>query len=491
MDPNTNWASLHLSDGQILFYAKTDMIWFKDTSNNVTLVTSALNFTVTATDKVLFTVADFAVVGSGGDEGVTLQNTDQVVGLQALGNLGYVQITSAMSNGAGSIGISMSMGNKISDIRIGHSGSGQIRVEHTGLGGIRIAATGSGAPLDFVNSSGIINFSHAAGKFQINNIPLTLAGGSTGNVLTQQLDGSFSPQAAAAFPGLADGKIWIGDSGGAAVARTLSGDVTVSNTGVTAIGALKVTNAMIAAATIDLTAKVTGILPVANGGTGVNTLLIHGLLIGNTVGGVTVSAVGTNGQLLVGQTTADPLWKTVTGDISMLSSGAATVIAWSGKGLAAAFAGPTAFDVPVYSATGTGTWEVQNFGAWSDFTTVLSQGVSTNIAKTKNYSHYTQHGKMVTWSFRYTTTGTGTAGSAVRMTIPVAEATTVSTACGAGGTAVIAGVVIPTNIRLIGGSGVIEWVRCDTGTTSGVGLSPNSAVAAADVFQGTITYEAA
>jgi len=49
----------------------------------------------------------------------------------------------------------------------------------------------------------------------------------------------------------------------------MSGDVTIGTTGITAIGALKVTNAMIAATTIDLTAKVTGILPTANGGTGI------------------------------------------------------------------------------------------------------------------------------------------------------------------------------------------------------------------------------
>lgn len=46
------------------------------------------------------------------------------------------------------------------------------------------------------------------------------------------------------LPSLADGKIWIGDGSAIATARTLSGDVTVSNTGVTAIGSGKVTEAM-------------------------------------------------------------------------------------------------------------------------------------------------------------------------------------------------------------------------------------------------------
>lgn len=45
---------------------------------------------------------------------------------------------------------------------------------------------------------------------------------------------------------IADGKINIGNSSNAPVARTLSGDVTVTNAGVTAIGSAKVLKAMLA-----------------------------------------------------------------------------------------------------------------------------------------------------------------------------------------------------------------------------------------------------
>lgn len=89
---------------------------------------------------------------------------------------------------------------------------------------------------------------------------------------------------------IADGKIYIGNVSGVGTAVTLTGDVTVSNAGVTAIGASKVTNAMLAGS-IDLTTKVTGILPPANGGTGVaNNAASTWAVSGNFGTTVTVTA---------------------------------------------------------------------------------------------------------------------------------------------------------------------------------------------------------
>lgn len=62
---------------------------------------------------------------------------------------------------------------------------------------------------------------------------------------------------------LASGKILIGQSYGGAAAKTPSGDITITNAGITAIGASKVTNSMLAGS-IDLTSKVTGLLPDGN-----------------------------------------------------------------------------------------------------------------------------------------------------------------------------------------------------------------------------------
>ncbi|MFN2532119.1 MAG: hypothetical protein ABR555_12565, partial [Pyrinomonadaceae bacterium] len=59
----------------------------------------------------------------------------------------------------------------------------------------------------------------------------------------------------------------------------LSGDISTSGSLVTTIGASKVTNTMLAGS-IDLSAKVAGILPVANGGTGQNSLTANNVILG-------------------------------------------------------------------------------------------------------------------------------------------------------------------------------------------------------------------
>ena len=62
---------------------------------------------------------------------------------------------------------------------------------------------------------------------------------------------------------------------------------------------------------VDLAADVTGTLPVANGGTGAATLTDHGVLVGSGTGAITPLTVGTDGQVIVGSTGADPVFATL------------------------------------------------------------------------------------------------------------------------------------------------------------------------------------
>jgi hypothetical protein len=79
------------------------------------------------------------------------------------------------------------------------------------------------------------------------------------------------------------------------------------------VKALGITNAMIANASIDLTAKVTGILPVLNGGTGVSALTSYRLLMASGTGELTVLGAGTLGQVMMSNGTAAPAFADLDG----------------------------------------------------------------------------------------------------------------------------------------------------------------------------------
>nr|MDA3807368.1 hypothetical protein [Thiomicrorhabdus sp.] len=106
---------------------------------------------------------------------------------------------------------------------------------------------------------------------------------------------------------LADAEFVIGTNGTTAgnAKATMSGDVTMTNAGVTTIGATKVTNAMLAGS-IDLTAKVTGTLPVANGGTGVTTFGDANTILYTTATNTLSSIATANDGVLVTNGTGVP-----------------------------------------------------------------------------------------------------------------------------------------------------------------------------------------
>lgn len=63
---------------------------------------------------------------------------------------------------------------------------------------------------------------------------------------------------------------------------------------------------------------------VAQGGTGAATFTAHGVLLGEGTSAVSPTAVGTNGQLFVGATGADPGWQTASQDCTVSASGVFT-----------------------------------------------------------------------------------------------------------------------------------------------------------------------
>ena len=78
--------------------------------------------------------------------------------------------------------------------------------------------------------------------------------------------------------------------------------------------------------TVDLTADVTGVLPVANGGTGLATLTANSLYVGNGTSAPTALGAATNGQLVIGRTGLAPALANLTaGSNVTITNGAGTI----------------------------------------------------------------------------------------------------------------------------------------------------------------------
>ncbi|MDA8580336.1 hypothetical protein N9L01_00045 [bacterium] len=107
-----------------------------------------------------------------------------------------------------------------------------------------------------------------------------------------------------------------------------------------------------AVAGIDLTTDVTGILPIANGGTGASSLTDGGILLGSGTAAITATAQPTDGQLLIGSTGVDPVLGTLT----------------AGSGIS------------ISNAAGAVT--ITNTGGGFTATTAYAAGVSTNVSLT-------------------------------------------------------------------------------------------------------------
>lgn len=68
-----------------------------------------------------------------------------------------------------------------------------------------------------------------------------------------------------------------------------------------------------------------GLLPVVNGGTGLAALTMHGVVLGEGANQLNVTAAMSDGQILVGQTGADPLPRAVSGDATLAATGTLTL----------------------------------------------------------------------------------------------------------------------------------------------------------------------
>lgn len=114
-------------------------------------------------------------------------------------------------------------------------------------------------------------------------------------------------------------------------------------------------------------------IAVADGGTGVGTLLDNGVLVGSGTAAITALAVGTDGQILIGSSAADPVFATLTCDAGLTcTTGAGTL----------------EIDADIASTSATGTVELATIAetnAGSDTTKVITpDGLGGSVYGEKN-----------------------------------------------------------------------------------------------------------
>lgn len=154
---------------------------------------------------------------------------------------------------------------------------GQILIGRSSDGSLEKSTLTAGTAISITNGSGAITITNTAPDQVV-----SLTGGGTTTITGSYP--SFSISSADQYVGTVTSVSGTGSVNGI----TLSGTVTSSGN-ITLGGALT---------GVDLTSQVTGILPVGNGGLGVNTLTSAAVLIGNGTGSVTSVSPGTSGNVL-------------------------------------------------------------------------------------------------------------------------------------------------------------------------------------------------
>lgn len=294
------------------------------------------------------TGAPAAIIGTAGqvlrvaDSGTTLAfgqvdlgTSAAVTGFLALTNITAIAALSVLGNGssgAGNVTALVGTANQILQVNPAGTGlafgllnltaavTGIITVPHGGTGTSALAAHG----LLIGNGAGVVTISAvgAAGQALIGQTGADPTWNTVSGDITLAANGAATIAANAVtfakfqtmVPLSVHGNSSSATTNSVAIAGTANQVLVVNSAGTgLAFGSL-------------LTASLTGILAVPGGGTGTSALTAHAVLIGNGAGVVTLSAVPTAGQILVGQTTtSDPTWNTMSGDVTMANTGAATI----------------------------------------------------------------------------------------------------------------------------------------------------------------------
>lgn len=167
-------------------------------------------------------------------------------------------------------------------------------------------------------------------------------------------------------------------------------DTNVAAAGVTLAGTSLIADGTDVDIDINITAKgagqviiddlqLTTDLAVTEGGTGVSTLTDHGVLVGSGAGAITALAVGTDGQVLLGSSAADPVFATLAsaGSTIAFTPGAGTLNLETGSAVATSAPTDSGTATPSSGAlTIAGGTNINTAGAGSTVTVNLDAAIS-------------------------------------------------------------------------------------------------------------------
>ena len=129
-------------------------------------------------------------------------------------------------------------------------------------------------------------------------------------------------------------------------------------------------------------------------------------------------------------------------------------------------------------------------GALTDWTPTVDQGASTNIGKSSTYAKVSRVGRQIQATFRVVFNASGTAGSAIVVSLPVAAAATSNITAIGSGVFITSGAFYNPLIAIIGvTSSRMQFVIADTATNAYFGTAET--IASGEILTATIAYESA
>lgn len=150
--------------------------------------------------------------------------------------------------------------------------------------------------------------------------------------------------------------------------------------------------------------------------------------------------------------------------------------------------GPIASNASSFVTAADDQGDYPPLGAWEAWTPAVTQTVSVTV--TVNEARFTRIGRTIIAMFRVTVTGSGTAGGAVEITVPV----TAQSAADVIGAVWIFDTSASTSydaVAFLSTTGAMQFLHDGSGAAISWGAAPSIGLAAGDQIRAILTYEAA